>query len=86
MSESLARGAVEPLPEVGEGCVRRFDPQVMTDELGSDFAQARALWLAVQAENIQAAEARVLAEPAKPLKPVCGVALNPTSSAKETGL
>ena len=35
--------AVAP-PVLGEGCARRFDPQALDEEDGSEFAEAEALW------------------------------------------
>lgn len=42
--DPLRKAAPEPLATVGEGCVRRFDHEVLTDELGCSFAEAQKLW------------------------------------------
>ena len=39
--------AVAP-PVLGEGCARRFDPQALGEEAGSEFAEAEALWRRLQ--------------------------------------
>lgn len=44
MADPRERGAAPPLPTLGEGCTRRFDPQRMTDLHGADFSAAAELW------------------------------------------
>ncbi|NIF17039.1 hypothetical protein F3J43_08500 [Pantoea sp. Cy-639] len=36
-------GAVAP-PTLGEGCLARFDPEALSDEDGTEFPGAAALW------------------------------------------
>jgi hypothetical protein len=38
------RGAAIPPPTLGEGCVRRYDPDALSDEQGAEFAEAAELW------------------------------------------
>lgn len=56
MSDPLARGAARPTPTLGEGCTRRFDPEAMGPEHGTEFADAAALWKRLQAEQDAAVE------------------------------
>ncbi len=56
MDKISQRGAVEPLPEQGEGCTRRFAPDALNDQLGTDFPAARQLWEALQEKPGQPAE------------------------------
>ena len=52
MSDPFERAAASAPPTLGEGCLRRFDPEQMGDDLGTEFSDAAALW----AEWRQAAE------------------------------
>lgn len=42
--DPLARAAAQPLQTLGEGCLRRYDPQQLTDAHGTEFAGAEQLW------------------------------------------
>lgn len=44
-------GTATPPPTVGEGCVRRYDPQALSDEDGTEFEGAEALWRRLQREQ-----------------------------------
>lgn len=44
MNDPLERATSRPPPTLGEGCVRRYDPQSMGDEHGTEFAGAAELW------------------------------------------
>lgn len=44
MNDPLDRATSSPPPTLGEGCVRRYDPQAMSDEHGAEFAEAAELW------------------------------------------
>lgn len=44
MSDPFARATASAPPTLGEGCLRRFDPERMDETLGADFAAAAALW------------------------------------------
>ncbi|SEK80716.1 hypothetical protein SAMN05216214_105121 [Atopomonas hussainii] len=41
---ALARGAAGMPATLGEGCTRRFDPEALNENSGTDFAGAAALW------------------------------------------
>lgn len=62
MGDPLARGAAKPTPTLGEGCTRRFDPEAMGPEHGTEFADAAALWQRLQARQ---------GEPGEDDKPPC---------------
>lgn len=44
MNDPLERATSRPPPTLGEGCVRRYDPQAMGDAHGTEFAGAAELW------------------------------------------
>lgn len=46
-------GTATAPPIVGQGCVQRFDPEALSDEDGTAFEGAEALWLRTQAEKQQ---------------------------------
>ena len=48
MSDPLERGASTPPAIVGEGCTQRYDPQALTPEDGTEFAEAAELWRQLQ--------------------------------------
>lgn len=48
MSDPLERATSRPPPTLGEGCTRRYDPEAMNGETGSDFADAAELWRQLQ--------------------------------------
>lgn len=43
--EHWAPGTSQAPEMIGEGCIRRYDPQQLSDEHGTSFEQAQALWL-----------------------------------------
>ena len=45
MIDPLDKATSTPPPTLGEGCLSRYDPQALSAEDGTDFADARALWL-----------------------------------------
>jgi hypothetical protein len=55
LSDPFERAAASAPPTLGEGCLRRFDPEHTGEEQGAEFAGAAALW----AEWLQAAESAV---------------------------
>ncbi len=65
MADPLSCGTAKPLPELGEGCVRRFDPHALTQEHGTHFEHARELWLALQEASADGSPDN----PATPSKP-----------------
>lgn len=44
-------GAAKPPPTLGEGCVRRYDPEALSEEDGTEFEGAEALWQRTQREQ-----------------------------------
>ncbi|SDT96266.1 hypothetical protein SAMN05216296_0913 [Pseudomonas pohangensis] len=50
MSDPRNRGAAAATPTTGEGCLRRFDPDAVSEQHGADFTAAAALWQALQSE------------------------------------
>ncbi|WP_373387454.1 hypothetical protein [Pseudomonas alcaligenes] len=42
-------GTATPPPTLGEGCVRRYDPQALSEEDGTEFPGAAELWRQLQA-------------------------------------
>ncbi|PAU52941.1 hypothetical protein BZL41_24205 [Pseudomonas sp. PIC25] len=44
MKDPLDRATSHPPPTLGEGCVRRYDPEALRDEDGTEFPGAEALW------------------------------------------
>lgn len=38
-------------PIIGQGCVQRFDPEALNDELGADFSAAALYWQRRQLET-----------------------------------
>ncbi|MDX1298161.1 MAG: hypothetical protein R3260_07945 [Pseudomonas sp.] len=51
MSDPLSRGASSAPEVLGEGCTQRYDPQVMTPEHGTEFADAAELWRQLQQDK-----------------------------------
>lgn len=58
MNDPLDRATSSPPPTLGEGCIRRYDPQAMGDEHGAEFSGAAALW-----QRLQGPEASSAPEP-----------------------
>jgi hypothetical protein len=58
MTDPLERATSRPPPTLGEGCVRRYDPEAMDDSVGSDFPGAAELWQQLQSEQAQAKEVK----------------------------
>lgn len=48
MKDPLERATSRPPPTLGEGCVRRYDPEALEDASGCDFSDAAALWRQLQ--------------------------------------
>lgn len=48
MSDPLDKATSKAPPTLGEGCVRRYDPEALTDEDGTDFPEAAELWRQLQ--------------------------------------
>ncbi|MGH8433316.1 MAG: hypothetical protein ACRERX_02285 [Pseudomonas sp.] len=45
MTDPLDRATSSPPPTLGEGCVRRYDPEALNDQAGTDFPEAAELWV-----------------------------------------
>ncbi|MCW3149950.1 hypothetical protein N8H22_15200 [Stutzerimonas stutzeri] len=48
MGDPFERATAEAPPVIGSGCTRRYDPDALSDELGTEFAGAAALWAHLQ--------------------------------------
>lgn len=44
MDDPFERATASPPPTLGEGCTRRYDPDALSDEQGTDFPEAAELW------------------------------------------
>ena len=51
MNNPLGRGASSAPPALGEGCTQRYDPQALTAEDGTEFADAAELWRQLQQDE-----------------------------------
>ncbi|WP_437883202.1 hypothetical protein [Pseudomonas sp. LRF_L74] len=51
MSDPRQPGSATPPPTIGEGCVRRYDPQALSEDAGTDFPDAEALWQELERER-----------------------------------
>jgi hypothetical protein len=57
MQDPLDRATSQPPPTLGEGCVRRYDPDALHPQSGSEFADAAELWRTLQEQPEAADEA-----------------------------
>ncbi|AVO51920.1 hypothetical protein [Ectopseudomonas mendocina] len=48
MSDPLDRATSKAPPTLGEGCVRRYDPEALSSEDGTEFPDAAELWCTLQ--------------------------------------
>lgn len=48
MSDPLDRATSKAPPTLGEGCVRRYDPEALSSEDGTEFPDAAELWRTLQ--------------------------------------
>lgn len=46
-------GTATPPPTLGEGCVRRYDPDALRENDGTEFAEAAELWRKLQEEELK---------------------------------
>ncbi|WP_068830607.1 hypothetical protein [Pseudomonas sp. BMS12] len=46
-------GTATPPPTLGEGCVRRYDPDALSENDGTEFAEAAELWRRLQEEEAE---------------------------------
>ena len=44
MSDPRDKAAATPPPILGEGCLARYDPDALSDDDGTEFPGAEALW------------------------------------------
>ncbi|AYC34105.1 hypothetical protein D3880_17830 [Pseudomonas cavernae] len=51
MSDPFDRATASPPPTLGEGCVRRYDPEALGDEHGTEFPGAAQLWEELQRKD-----------------------------------
>lgn len=51
MNDPLSRAAAHAPRMLGEGCTRRYDPQALSEEDGTEFAEAAALWQQLQSTS-----------------------------------
>ncbi|WP_425916559.1 hypothetical protein [Pseudomonas sp. GWSMS-1] len=51
MNDPLARATSSAPPVLGEGCTQRYDPQALTPENGTEFADAAELWRQLQQDE-----------------------------------
>lgn len=51
MADPRDRATSSPPPTLGEGCVRRYDPDELCDENGTEFPGAAELWRKTQEEE-----------------------------------
>ncbi|WP_282875118.1 hypothetical protein [Pseudomonas peli] len=51
MTDPLARGTSCAPPVLGEGCTQRYDPEALSPEDGSEFADAAELWRQLQQDE-----------------------------------
>lgn len=58
MQDPLDRATSQPPPTLGEGCVRRYDPDALHPQSGSEFADAAELWRQLQQETGEQSEPR----------------------------
>lgn len=48
MQDPLDRATSQPPQTLGEGCVRRYDPDALSPQSGTEFADAAELWRKLQ--------------------------------------
>ncbi|MFG0382021.1 hypothetical protein ACF8C6_13855 [Pseudomonas sp. zbq_18] len=46
-------GTATPPPTLGEGCVRRYDLDALSENDGTEFAEAAELWRKLQEEELK---------------------------------
>lgn len=51
MCDPRERATSSPPPALGEGCGRRYDPEALSPDSGSDFPGAAELWLRLQRDR-----------------------------------
>jgi hypothetical protein len=51
MTDPLARGTSSAPPVLGDGCTQRYDPEALSPEDGSEFADAAELWRQLQQDE-----------------------------------
>ena len=56
MSDPLDKATSQAPPTLGEGCVRRYDPNALSEDDGTEFADAAELWRRLQEQTPPKAE------------------------------
>ncbi|MGQ7956894.1 hypothetical protein ACUTAF_04085 [Pseudomonas sp. SP16.1] len=56
MIDPLDKATSQAPPTLGEGCVRRYDPDALSEEDGTEFAGAAELWRQLQEQEKTPAE------------------------------
>ncbi|MBX9912891.1 MAG: hypothetical protein K2Y25_03245 [Pseudomonadaceae bacterium] len=56
MHDPLARGSSRAPATLGEGCISRYDPDALSADNGTEFADAAALWRQLQAAPLVQAD------------------------------
>lgn len=51
MTDPLERTTAKAPPVLGEGCTQRYDPQALSPEDGTEFADAAELWQELQQDK-----------------------------------
>lgn len=51
MNDPLERATAKAPPVLGEGCTQRYDPQALSPEDGTEFADAAELWQELQQDQ-----------------------------------
>lgn len=51
MSDPLDKATSKAPPALGGGCVRRYDPDALSEEDGTEFADAAELWRQLQEQT-----------------------------------
>lgn len=52
MHDPFQRATSSPPATLGEGCISRYDPDALSRDNGSEFADAAALWQQLQAAQL----------------------------------
>lgn len=48
MTDPKSPGTATPPPTLGEGCIRRYDPEALSEDDGTEFPGAAELWDSMQ--------------------------------------
>lgn len=56
MNDPLEKATSKAPPTLGEGCVRRYDPDALSEEDGTEFTEAAELWRQLQGQQAPKSE------------------------------